>query len=60
MSVTVIAPDATSADALATGVFVLGLHQGIELIDSLPQVEGMIVGEGMKRISSKGWVNFQD
>ena len=60
MSVTVIAPDATTADALATGVFVLGPHKGIELIDSLPQVEGMIVGEGMKRISSKGWANFQD
>ena len=60
MSVTVIAPDATTTDALATGVFVLGPHAGIELIESLPQVEGMIVGEGMKKIASKGWANFQD
>ncbi|MFQ5835694.1 MAG: FAD:protein FMN transferase, partial [bacterium] len=60
MSVTVIAPDATTADALATGVFVLGPQKGIELIESLPQVEGMIVSEGMKRISSKGWAHFQD
>ena len=60
MSVTVIAPDATTTDALATGVFVLGPHAGIELIESLPQVEGMIVGEGMKKIASREWANFQD
>jgi len=60
MSVTVIAPDATTTDALATGVFVLGPQKGMELIDSLPQVEGMIVSEGMKRITSKGWAHFQD
>jgi len=60
MSVTVIAPHATTTDALATGVFVLGPQKGMELIESLPQVEGMIVGEGMKRITSKGWAHFQD
>jgi thiamine biosynthesis lipoprotein len=60
MSVTVIASDATTTDALATGVFVLGPHAGMELIDSLPQVEGMIVSEGMKTITSQGWANFQD
>ena len=60
MSVTVIAPHATTTDALATGVFVLGPQKGMELIDSLPQVEGMIISEGMKRITSKGWAHFQD
>lgn len=60
MSVTVIAPHATTTDALATGVFVLGPQKGMELIESLPQVEGMIVSEGMKRITSKGWAHFQD
>ncbi len=60
MSVTIIAPDATTADALATGVFVLGPKKGRELIDSLPQVEGMIVSEGMKPITSRGWANFED
>jgi thiamine biosynthesis lipoprotein len=60
MSVTVIAPDATTTDALATGIFVLGPQAGMKLIDSLPQVEGMIVGEGMKPITSKGWAHFQD
>jgi len=60
MSVTVIAPDATTTDALATGVFVLGPQKGMELIESLPQVEGMIISEGMKRITSKGWAHFQD
>ncbi len=60
MSVTVIALHATTTDALATGVFVLGPQKGMELIESLPQVEGMIVSEGMKRITSKGWAHFQD
>ena len=60
MSVTIIAPNATTTDALATGVFVLGPKKGIELIESLPQVEGMIVGEGMEKVTSKGWANFQD
>jgi hypothetical protein len=32
----------------------------MELIESLPQVEGMIISEGMKRITSKGWAHFQD
>ncbi len=60
MSVTIIAPNTTTADALATGVFVLGPKKGIELIESLPQVEGMIVGEGTEKTTSKGWAHFQD
>jgi thiamine biosynthesis lipoprotein len=59
MSVTVVAPDATTADALATGIFVLGLEKGIKLIESLPGVEGLIVSEGMRTDSSSGWSKFQ-
>ncbi|MDI6703728.1 MAG: FAD:protein FMN transferase [bacterium] len=55
MSVTIIASDCTEADALATTCFVLGDKEGIELIDSLLGVEGMIVSEGMKVFTSKGW-----
>lgn len=46
VSVTVIAPDATWADGLATGVFILGPDRGIRLIDSLPDCECLIVTEG--------------
>ena len=43
MSVTVLAPRTYLADALATGVFVLGPQAGMALIESLPGVEAMIV-----------------
>jgi len=42
-SATVLARDATSADALATAVFVLGPEQGIALVESLPGVEAIVV-----------------
>ncbi len=59
MSVTVVAPDATTADALATGIFVLGPEEGMRLIESLPGVEGLIVSEGMRMDASSGWSKFQ-
>lgn len=59
MSVTVVAPDATTADALATGIFVLGPEEGMRLIESLPGIEGLIVSEGMQMDTSSGWSKFQ-
>ena len=43
LSVTVLAPDATTTDALSTGVFVLGPARGMELIERLQGVEGIII-----------------
>ena len=43
MSVTILSPRAYLADALATGVFVLGAQQGMALINSLPDTEAMII-----------------
>jgi len=60
MSVTIIAPDAVSADALATGVFVLGPEEGMKLIEGLGGIEGMIVSEEMKIVTSSGWGGFQN
>ena len=46
-AVTLLSQDPTLADALSTTVFVLGPAQGMALIESLPNVEGMIIdGEG--------------
>jgi len=59
MSVTIIAPNATTADALATGVFVLGPVKGLELINSLPKVEGVIISKGMKIVTSSGWGKYE-
>jgi len=42
-SVTVIAPLAIDADALATAISVMGPEKGMELIESLPQTEALLV-----------------
>jgi len=52
-SVTIVAKKATFADGLATGVFVLGPKEGMDLIESLEEVEGVIVSkEGEVSVSS--------
>ncbi len=58
MSVTIVGPDGTTTDALSTGVFVLGPEEGMKLIESLPEVEGMIIIEGMKKLTSEVWEEF--
>jgi thiamine biosynthesis lipoprotein len=45
VSVTIVTDNATRADALSTGVFVLGLEQGMALIEKLTDVEGIIIYE---------------
>lgn len=42
-SVTVIAPDATTADTLSTAVMVMGAKQGLLLANQLPDVEALII-----------------
>lgn len=42
-SVTIIAQEASAADALSTAVFVLGLEKGSSLIEELPGIEGILV-----------------
>lgn len=43
ISVTIIAENSTQADALATGVFVMGPEDGMRLVESLDKVESFIV-----------------
>jgi thiamine biosynthesis lipoprotein len=43
VSVTIIAPDALTADALATAVSVLGLDKGSALIERLPDTEAILI-----------------
>ncbi len=42
-SVTILAPDTMTSDALSTAVFVLGPENGMKLIKGLPGIEGIIV-----------------
>ncbi len=44
IAVTVIASDATTADALATGLFVMGPERGLALVETLEGVEALIFG----------------
>jgi thiamine biosynthesis lipoprotein len=60
-SVTVIAPDCTTADALATAVSVLGPDAGIKLVEGLPGVECLVItrdADGLKRSASSGFGAF--
>jgi thiamine biosynthesis lipoprotein len=54
-SVSVVAPTAMAADALATGVFVMEPQRGIQFIDSLPGCEGLIVDAAGMQFRSIGW-----
>jgi thiamine biosynthesis lipoprotein len=42
-SVSIVAPNACLADALATGVMVLGVEAGMQLIERRPEVEGLLI-----------------
>lgn len=53
-SVTIITHDTAYADALGTGVFILGPEKGMELINSREELEGIIVTSGGEVLVSKG------
>jgi len=53
-SVTIVANSATLADALSTGVFVLGPEKGMALIERLPDVEGVVVDARNRVLVSSG------
>lgn len=52
-SVTILAPDTMTSDALSTAVFVLGPEEGMKLIKSLPGIKGIIADD-------KGNIHYSD
>jgi thiamine biosynthesis lipoprotein len=54
MSVTIIGPEAILVDVLATGVFILGPGKGMKLVESLKDVEGIIIDSQGRVLSSSG------
>jgi thiamine biosynthesis lipoprotein len=57
-SVSVLAKDCMTADALATTVMVLGAEEGMKLIESLPETEALLilrVEEGFENQASTNW-----
>ena len=58
VSVTVIAPTCTEADALATAVFVLGSKKGIALLEGMENTEGLLMyedTEGLHSVMTEGF-----
>ncbi len=52
-SATVIGPDTTTSDALSTTLFVLGPKQGMQLVESLPGIDAVIIdAQGQMHYSS--------
>jgi thiamine biosynthesis lipoprotein len=51
----VIAPNATLAEALSKALLILGEHQGIALLESLPSVAGILVEAHGKQWMTHGW-----
>jgi thiamine biosynthesis lipoprotein len=54
-SSTVVAPDAATADALATLVMVLGPRVGVELLEELPGCEGYLVAKTLEVTRTSGF-----
>ena len=55
LSVSVVAPSAMVADALATGVFVMQPHMGVRFVESLKGCECLIVDRSGRILKSTGW-----
>ena len=56
-SVTVIAPDCTTADAYATALMVLGADEGLKLVDAHADLEALFLlreAAGFKQVRSRG------
>ncbi|HIE30773.1 MAG TPA: FAD:protein FMN transferase, partial [Methanosarcinales archaeon] len=60
LSATIIAENATDADALATAVFVLGEKDGMDLIERLDGVEGLIITADRRILRSSGFGGFEE
>jgi len=59
IGVTIIADQGIAADALSTGVFVLGLEKGIKLVDSLQGVDAILIAADKKVFTTRGIEDFK-
>lgn len=60
ISVTIIADTCTRADALATSVFVMGPVEGMKLVESLDDVECLLIDSDREIHYSRGLSNYLD
>lgn len=57
-SATVIAPSAVLADALATGIMVVGKQAGLEMLKHFPGCEAYLITKDLQVVSSAGMASF--
>ncbi len=53
----VIAPNATQAEALSKALLILGEHQGVTLLESIPSAEGLLVEANGQQWMTRGWTH---
>ncbi|AIQ62931.1 thiamine biosynthesis protein ApbE [Paenibacillus stellifer] len=54
-SLTIMSPNATDADALSTGVFLMGMDDGLKFLEALPEkVEGFFITDDNKIYATPG------
>ena len=58
ISATIIADSCMEADALATSIFVMGPDDGMELVESLENVEALIIDADRKIFKSSGLLEY--
>ena len=58
-SVTIVCADSVTADALSTACFVLGLQDGMELIESTPDAEALFLDRSLQTHASSGFPAIQ-
>lgn len=54
-SVTIISPDAAQADALSTACFVLGMQEGMALIEAMDGTEALFIRRDGTTAATSGW-----
>ena len=56
-SVTIVAADGLTSEALSKTVFVLGVEQGLALVDRLPGVDAVVIDAAGALHASSGWLS---
>jgi thiamine biosynthesis lipoprotein len=44
-----------AGDILSTAVFILGTEKGLALLETLPEIEGLLITEDMQIVSTPGF-----
>jgi thiamine biosynthesis lipoprotein len=55
ISATILCPSGLAGDILSTAVFILGTEKGLALLETLPEIEGLLITEDMQIVSTPGF-----